>query len=675
MWTTVRWLGLSGAVVVVSWALVACGAGEEPTAPTGASADPRDLPVDVAALRSGEESRAWKIRNLVPLDQLHSSIGGHPEGLRVDLSNLGELNDGSTVEPEKIAGTAWFGPYPFESAEVSFTYRRFREDVPVTAGRALLPVGELFIPKLNSEGWTDCGTVAVRLKLHELRHQADRPLGTYDTFASFCRTEDGFERLPTVVEGPLLHRVTSDDPSRVVVSFVTDRPASAVVEVESVGTFRSTADRRHHVELAGLEADRAYRYRLGADEWKSRWYPLETAPAAGRTPVRFAYVSDSREGPGGGMQSYMGVNHVTLQRLAALASLEKARFLLVGGDLVNGYTLSVEDFRGQLYAWKQALAGYWNRFPVYPVMGNHEALLRRFVMEDGRAWFADRWPYATDSAEAVFAEAFVNPTNAPQPDDPRRPTYSENVYSFRYGPMFLIAFNNNYWRSRPASEFGGSPEGFIFDDQMRWIEEQLTIAEEDPSVRYVLLFAQEPVFPLGGHVDDAMWYDGNNTVRAHTYTDGQLVPADHGVIEVRNRLVRAVARSSKVAAVLAGDEHAYCRVRIDRSVPIGDPTEDDLDGDGRIAWRDDEPAGPLEELERPVWYITCGGGGAPYYAEEHSPWAAYWQGRDDESQHLLYSSQESLVFFEATEEGLGLRAVNLFGETIDTIENLMAIAQ
>jgi hypothetical protein len=653
--------------------LIGCGGGQEARAPV--PEDPPNLPVDVAALRAGEESVAWKVRNLVPLEQLHSSLLGDRDGLRLDLSKLGTLNDGSTVDPRSIGGIAWFGPYPFESQEVELTYRRYREDVAIGGGRAILPVGKLLIPKLNSEGWTDCGTVAVRLQLQEVRAQLDRVLGTYDTFATFCRTETGFEKLPTVVEGPLVHRVTSDDPRALTVSFVTDRPVGARVEVESIGTFASEPATRHEVELTGLEPDALYRYRLVVGDWTSRWYPLETAPTNVATPLRFAYVSDSREGPGGGMQSYMGVNHATLERLAAIASLEQARFLLVGGDLVNGYTLSVEDFRAQLYAWKQALSGFWSRAPVYPVMGNHEALLRRFVMDDGRAWFADRWPYATDSAEAVFAEAFVNPTNAPQPDDPRRPTYAENVYSFRFGPMFLIAFNNNYWRSRPASELGGSPEGFIFDDQLRWIEEQLAIAEEDATVRYVLLFAQEPVFPLGGHVDDAMWYDGDNTVRAHTFTEGKLVPANRGVIEVRNRLVRAVARSTKVAAVLAGDEHAYCRVRIDGSVPIGDPARDDLDGDGRIAWRDDEPARPLQDLERPVWYITCGGGGAPYYAEEHSPWAEHWQGRSDERQHFLYSSQESLVLFEATADGLRLRAVNLFGETIDTIDNLMAIAE
>ena len=663
-----RWLWLVMGVAAVG---VGCGAGG--SRQVLSVEDPANLPVDAELLRAGTESRAWKTRNVVPLERLHGCLSSHADGLELDLTALGELNDGTTVAAQSVAGTAWFGPYPFESDEVTFTYRRFRDDVSIRAGRAVLPVGELFIPKLNSEQWTDCGTVSVRLQLHEVRPGIDRPLGTYDTFATFCRTESGIVKLPTVVEGPLVHRVTSDDPGTLTVSFVTDEAVAAAVELESVATVEAPVATHHEVEIDGLDPGTRYRYRLRLREWTSRWYELRTAPEPGDDPVRFAYVSDSREGPGGGMLAYMGVNHSTQERLAAIASQYEARFLLVGGDLVNGYTLSVEDFRAQLYAWKQALSGYWNRYPVYPVMGNHEALLRRFEMADGRTWFADRWPYATDSAEAVFAEAFVNPTNGPQPDDPRRPAYSENVYSFHYGPLFLIAFNNNYWRSRPAAEFGGSPEGFVFDDQMRWIEQQLESAEDDPSVRYVLLFAQEPVFPLGGHMDDAMWYDGDNTVRAHTFTDGAVVPAEHGVIEVRNRLVRAVSRSSKVAAVLAGDEHAYCRIRIDRSVPIGDPHRDDRDGDGRIAWQDDEPAGPLEDLVHPVWFITCGGGGAPYYAAERSPWADHWQQQSDGNRHLLYSSQESLVLFEADDKGLRLRAVNLFGETIDIIDDLMAI--
>jgi len=96
----------------------------------------------------------------------------------------------------------------------------------------------------------------------------------------------------------------------------------------------------------------------------------------------------------------MGVNHLTFGRLASLAYRREADFLLFGGDLFNGYTSSVEDFEAQLFSWKRALSGFWHERAVYPAMGNHESLLRVFNGGDIRL---DRWPYATDSAEALSA--------------------------------------------------------------------------------------------------------------------------------------------------------------------------------------------------------------------------------------------------------------------------------
>lgn len=122
-----------------------------------------------------------------------------------------------------------------------------------------------------------------------------------------------------------------------------------------------------------------------------------------------------------------------------------------------------------------------------------------------------------------------------------------------------------------------------------------------------------------------MWYNGDNSVRAYTYTNGTLAPEPHGILEVRNRLVRAVAASSKVAAILGGDEHAYYRIRIDNQTPVGNPDKDDKDGNKVIDWKHKEPVSALSDLKHPTWYITNGGGGAPYYAEEAMPWNLHWK--------------------------------------------------
>ncbi|MCY7327321.1 MAG: hypothetical protein LH618_02090, partial [Saprospiraceae bacterium] len=82
---------------------------------------------------------------------------------------------------------------------------------------------------------------------------------------------------------------------------------------------------------------------------------------------------------------------------------------------------------------------------------------------------ADGFPYETHSGEAVFAQMFVSPLNGPHsedgtkydPDPYRRgdfPSYSENVYHYRYGNMAMVVLNSDYWYApllKKTRPFGG----------------------------------------------------------------------------------------------------------------------------------------------------------------------------------------------------------------------------
>jgi hypothetical protein len=312
-----------------------------------------------------------------------------------------------------------------------------------------------------------------------------------------------------------------------------------------------------------------------------------------------------------------------------------------------------------LKGWKQALAGFWRSNPVYPAMGNHETLLNVFDDNSAGGLSLDKWPYETDSAEAVFAQEFYNPLNGPPVSDPRRPTYKENVYEFQYGPVLCIAFNNNYWwtTNEKISEYGGSPEGYIMEDQLQWVEEALADAETDPTIKYIVLFAQEPVFPCGGHVGDSMWWDGDNNLRAHTFTDGEVVPDGEGMIDVRNRFWGAIANSSKVAAVLAGDEHEYHRLLVDSKTPVGVMPADDTDGDGVL-----DQYSPNPDFKYPVWQLTAGTAGAPYYAREETPW-----------EPVMLSSQHGYILFKADSEKISATFYSTTGQAVDHVDDLMEV--
>ena len=223
--------------------------------------------------------------------------------------------------------------------------------------------------------------------------------------------------------------------------------------------------------------------------------------------------------------------------------------------------------------------------PIYTIPGNHEALMYSVADLASRYGIGfDRWPYATASTEAVFADEMVNPTNAPTPR-PGFPPSRETAYSFQFGCVRFIGLNTNYRlqsdtpksprRDQQVNQlsavFGGCPQGDVMEEQLRWLQREIKLAEEDAAVRYAVLFGHEPMFPNGKYQADAMWYNGDNRSRAHVF------------VAVRNRIARAVSAARKVACVINSEEHAYYRTLIDKDVPVGD--EADLRG-GRVVGRD-----------------------------------------------------------------------------------------
>ncbi len=617
----------------------------------------QNLPVIVP---NGSPDENYGIRNPYPFEVIHNIVGPSTDGKGL-LLDLGD---------SLLQGRIYTGPYPFEAGESDYDYARYRYYMPLENGAGTLRIDKYFQDKYNANFWPEgqgeAGTMTLgyRLDLGDL--------GFYDSVVSFSN-DSGYAKDLTILEGPFVTMVTSDDPSKIVIAFETDESCIGKVEISRPypsharyrGSFIPRANfdgsntRNHEIPVTGLRPGMRYHYRVwGGGSTHSSVYSFQSAPRPGAGNVSIAFASDSREGIGGGEQNYMGLNFFSMSRLANDAYRKGADFFLFGGDLVNGYTASTDDFRMQFRGWKQAMAGFWRSKAIYPAMGNHEALLKAYP--DARL---DNWPYETDSAEAIFAEQFFNPLNGPNPADSRRPTYKENLFHFQYGPVLCIAFNNNYWYTNHNMEetYGGSPEGYMMEDQLEWVEDILEGAESDSTIRYILLYAQEPVFPCGGHVKDAMWYSGDNNVRAYVKDEGtgQVIPAGEGIIDVRNRFWKAIAQSSKVAAVLTGDEHCYHRTLIDNTTPVGMPDIDDLNGNGIL---DDGQYSPNPEFSHPTWHITAGTAGAPYYAREDTPW-----------QPVAVSSQFGYCLFKAGEDKISMTFYSITGQEVECIDDLMAI--
>ena len=163
-----------------------------------------DLPIRLAALEQFKEREIYGHRNLISLEDLQGAIrSGSARGLLFDLGHIETLLDGTPIDTTKVYGAAYAGPYPFEAAETRYAYKRFRVTGRIVGGKGRINHGYLLGGRNNSEGWTDQGTLVVRVELFEEREGKDRPLGVYDTFVRFDRAGT---KLPGLIEGPLVNR-------------------------------------------------------------------------------------------------------------------------------------------------------------------------------------------------------------------------------------------------------------------------------------------------------------------------------------------------------------------------------------------------------------------------------------------------------------------------------------
>jgi 3',5'-cyclic AMP phosphodiesterase CpdA len=292
--------------------------------------------------------------------------------------------------------------------------------------------------------------------------------------------------------------------------------------------------------------------------------------------------------------------------------------------------------------WKRSVEPFACYFPFVAAFGNHESLMYYFRHGDKRA-IIDRFPFETKSAEAIFARNFVNPSNGPRSEDGASydtdpnavnfPPYDENVFYYSYANISMISLNSDYWFSptiERAPEIGGNLHGYLMDNQLLWLKSALEKLEGDENIDHVFVTLHTPILPNGGHVEDDMWYNGNNSFRP--YVAGE--PVDKGIIERRDQLLDLLMNySTKVVAALTGDEHNYNRLR--------------LTGDVQI-YLDDYKGDHLTEF-RPIWLINNGAGGAPYYGKEDTPWMSWLE---------VFSTQNAVVFFHVDGESITVEVIN-----------------
>ena len=451
---------------------------------------------------------------------------------------------------------------------------------------------------------------------------------------------------PTIVTGPIISQMTDNS---LVINCYLNMKSKFSITVDG-RTFSNNNTLKHQeISITGLKAATQYKYTINLGNF-SETHSFTTAPKPGsKAPFSFAFASDSRGGLDVGETNTYGTNAYIMNKLAAFLTTKNISFWQFTGDMISGYKDNDGQQKLEYTNWFRVLSSYLYSIPLNVGFGNHEAHLNVFDFK--KFISVDKFPFATHSAEALFAEMNSNPLNGPESEDganydPNKsktdfPSYKENVYSYTYGNTAMIVLNSNYLYTPDhhiISQIGGNPHGYIMDQQMNWLTKEVEKFEKNKNISHVFVTIHTPAFPNGGHANNDMWYNGNNEIRA--YIAGK--PVDKGIIERRDELIDLlVNKSTKFRVLLTGDEHNYSRITITQ--------ETDIYPKGYT--------GKRLKLNRPFIQIVDGSAGAPYYGQEKLPWS---------SSVDKFSALYAVVIFNIDNQNVEIEVIN--PETFELIE-------
>ena len=530
-------------------------------------------------------------KDLYQLPAIMGELTGAETGIELDLNRPG------------FNGTVAYGPLD-ELAEypaVAFLPR----DVRIRDGKTLLEIKKTFTRATDYFHLADRGKGILGYRLLDSTGRI-----IYEGRVAF-EGKGPYRVVPTLTQGPMVNVM---QPTGFILSYETREPIKTIVTIDDRTFSDDQQDTHHEITITGLKPATQYTYTIAYGD-RTESHQIVTAPAEGsRQPFTFAFASANRATTGGGERDFGGTNYQHTRAVMAAAMQHNAAFLQCTGDITTGANTSVGGHLMEYANFKRALEPFWCKIPVYVGFGDHEA--NKTTLHDdepnNKGYSVELFPYSEVSGEATFAKAFVNPANGPQSEDGAAydpnpnaqdfPTYKENVYYYTYGNIAMIVLNTEYWESKDPAVTGGCPEGYIMDQQIKWLKETMQRMENDPNIDHIFVNIHGAAFPNGDHLTDAMYWSGDNTSRAVVAG----TPLPKGAIERRDEILDVcVNKSKKFLAFLSGDEHNFSFLQVTPETPI----------------YKEGYTGPKIRISHPFYNINDGGGGSAPYALLKSPWS------------------------------------------------------
>ncbi len=585
-------------------------------------------------------------------EQFTKNIKGTPSGLIFDFKR------------KEFNGTLYYGFIPLNDSKYPHPVY-FARTATITQGIAEVNIKDMK-GKYDMIDWTTTGKGILGYRVMDYRNNilydgkinfnAEDFLATDGKYHEVAYGKKVYDTVKpflvdfSIIEGPFIANLTHEGAT---IFFKTNVKGKGMIDVNGK-KFRSKNGTFHEIEITELEPDTDYDYTIWYGDNQEK-YSFHTAPAPGtRSSFSFSYASDSRSGNGGGERNLYGANVYIMKKIMALNMQQKVRFMQFTGDLVTGYSINPNSIRLEYANWKRAIEPYARYIPVVTAMGNHESVVKKFYDQDNDFGYqVDNFPYDKVSSEAIYQKEFVNPQNGPDGEDgssydpdPKHtdfPSYKENVFYYTYDNVAMVVLNSNYWYATSAKAVtftSGNIHGYVMDNQLEWLKNTMNALENNDNIDHIFVTIHTPFFPNGGHVSDDMWYNGENAYRPSI--SGKRVAK--GIIERRDELLDIIVNKSvKTRALLTGDEHNYARTKIGPDTKI-------------------YPKKYFAEkltLTREIWQINNGAAGAPYYAQEKTPWSEFVEG---------FTTQNALVIFLVDGKKLKMKVLN--PDTLEDVDEM-----
>ncbi|MBN2669889.1 MAG: hypothetical protein JXR60_11770 [Bacteroidales bacterium] len=180
----------------------------------------------------------------------------------------------------------------------------------------------------------------------------------------------------------------------------------------------------------------------------------------------------------------------------------KDKFCLIVGSKSDSTSSQLQNKQLQYYQFQNYISPFTVGLQCYYTMGENDRLFQTYNFDSLGRLNLDKFPFATESSEAVFLDAFNMPYNGPMADDSilnskkNWPPYKGSTYWFKQNNVAIVVLNPFHFSSEnnTAYFFSGNQLKHIDRQQLLWLEKTMKTIDIDSAIQHVFIVSERDVY-------------------------------------------------------------------------------------------------------------------------------------------------------------------------------------